>query len=129
MGARVYLSDLTRIVGEWPKPLRAMRKLEAAKLAVREAVKDTGRGSVIFVLAEPVAKTPKVVLNYPHKTAVAFFPGQEPRMCRSTNTPGPGREAVVKMDGRSVSIRFRGRVLGGWLVEPARPAGPQGGRE
>lgn len=112
-GVVVCLTDLEPLLGRWPVPLQAIRKLEAAKLAVLIP----GNG-LNYRLAEPIKKPTRRPKDYRYKTAVAFLPGQIPKPCGATSTPGVGRETWVKLGPLGERVRFRGKIPGGWLVEP-----------
>ena len=114
-GPVVTVRDLGRLLGAWPKPLVAMRRLELAKLAEKK----TSGGKVVYTLAGPVQKPVGAGVKFYHKVAVVFVLGQYPLKARSTNIPRPGKSALVKVGRRVESVTFRGQVAGGWLVELA----------
>jgi hypothetical protein len=127
-GPWAYLHELYGVVV--PDPMRAVKRLEDAKLCVLETRAEGGRERVMISFAIPYARPKRPVPQYPFgpvvkkrqylcRTSVVWIMGQDPKPCRSNRVPRPGIVSYVRVGNRVELVRFVGRVIGGWLVQPA----------
>lgn len=136
LGLTVRPCDLQRILRSGDNAYVLLDKLVERRFARKTRTIDTGKGTLLYLLAEDGLRIGRVKQRPPRlalrwRVPVTFVPGWPMVLAYSQYQPGPNKVSLVRMK-RSTSpkheyhvVRYVGTLPGGWLVRlediPAPP--------